>query len=196
MNPDTETESGNLTPAPADLDPEALPEETGGISESGTDLDYLDPHDLRIEAGSAATLRLHLADRCYPRAIAVWAFPFTDRRHFIGFRDADDNAIGMIRDSHDLDRESRAVLFESLERRYFVPRIQRVNLAREEFGLLTMDVETDRGRIIFTVNNPRENIHWIGPRRILFVDAEENRYEVLNYDELDPRSQTMLSMVI
>jgi hypothetical protein len=126
----------------------------------------------------------------------VWAFPFTERRHWIGFRDPDDNSIGMVKDSHDLDGESRAVLMRNLERRYFVPRIQRVNRAKEEFGLLTLDVETDRGPIVFTVNNPRENIHWIGPTRILFVDAEENRFEVRNHDELDSRSQALLSNVI
>lgn len=192
MEPERGLQPGALNGADSGADAGAVQ----GVSESGTDLEYLDPHALRIEAGPADTLRLHLPDRCYPRAIAVWAFPFTDRRHFIGFRDSEDNAIGMVSDSHDLDRDSRAVLFESLERRYFVPRIQRVIKAREEFGLLTMSVETDRGPITFTVNNPRENIHWIGPDRILFVDAEENRYEILSHDDLDSRSQAMLSTVI
>lgn len=177
------------------LIPEGAPTEAHE-AESGKDLEYLDPRALRIEPGPADTLRLHLPDRCYPRAIAVWAFPFTDRRHFIGFRDPEDNAIGMIRDSHEVDRDSRGVLFASLERRYFLPRILRVVQAREEFGLLTMNVETDRGPITFTVNNPRENIHWIGAHRILFVDAEENRYEITNHDALDPRSQAMLATVI
>jgi hypothetical protein len=166
------------------------------LTETGSDLVLLDPHTTRVEEGPAQTLRLHLADRCYPRALAVWAFPFTDRRHWIGFRDADDHAIGMIRDSHDLDRDSRSALIRNLERRYFIPQILRVYRAREEFGLLTLDVETDRGPIVFTVTNPRENIHWIGPTRILFVDAEENRYEVRDHDELDPRSQSLLANVI
>lgn len=165
-------------------------------TETGTDLDYLDPVTLRIEPAPAGTLRLHLHDRSYPRAIAVWAFPFTDREHWIAFRDMDDKPIGMIRNSGDLDRESRATLMSALERHYFVPRIQRVREAREEFGLLTMDVETDRGNVIFTVNNPRENIHWIGTDRILFLDAEDNRYEVLTHSELDPRSQALLANVI
>jgi hypothetical protein len=165
-------------------------------TETGSDLDYLHPEGLRIEEGPAQTLRLHLPDRCYTRAIAVCAFPFTDRRHWIGFRDAADDSIGLLRDSHDLDRDSQAVLTHHLERRYFIPRIERVRRAKEEFGLLTLDVETDRGPITFTVNNPRENIHWIGPTRILFVDAEENRYEVQDHDALDPRSQSLLANVI
>lgn len=165
-------------------------------TQTGTDLDYLDPHTTRIEPAAAGAVRLHLHDRCYLRATAVWAFPFTDRRHWIAFRDGDDQPIGMIRDSHDLDKDSRATLDSALERRYFIPRIKRVREAREEFGLLTMSVETDRGNVAFTVNNPRENIHWIGAHRILFVDAEENRYEVLNHGELDARSQALLANVI
>ena len=102
----------------------------------------------------------------------------------------------MVRDLHEVEKESRTVLLRSLERRYFLPKIHRVYLAREEFGLLTLDADTDRGRINFTVNNPRENIHWIGQGRILFVDAEENRYEVPSYDDLDTKSQALLSNVI
>lgn len=156
----------------------------------------MDGHSLRVEEGPAQTLRLHLSDRCYRRAIAVWAFPFTDRRHWIGFRDADDHPIGMLRDIQQLDRDSRTALNDHLERRYFIPAIQRVNKAREEFGLLTLDVDTDRGPVIFTVTNPRENIHWIGPTRILFVDAEDNRFEVRDHDALDVRSQSLLANVI
>jgi hypothetical protein len=166
------------------------------VSGETTDLGLLDPATLRIEAGPANTLRLQTADRCYPRVIAVWAFPFTDRKHWVAFRDAEDKPIGMIRDVQELDRESRAALLSSLERRYFLPRIEKVYAAREEFGLLTLDAETDRGRVVFTVNNPRENIHWIGPTRILFVDAEENRYEVADYEALDARSQSLLGNVI
>jgi hypothetical protein len=165
-------------------------------TQTGADLDYLDPATIRVEPAPAGTVRLHLGDRCYPRAIAVWAFPFTDRKHWIAFRDPDDNPIGMIRNSDDLDSESRVALAAALERRYFIPQIRRVREAREEFGLLTVDVETDRGKVVFTVNNPRENIHWIGADRILFVDAEENRYEVINHDDLDPRSQALLANVI
>ena len=165
-------------------------------TQTGADLDYLDPATTRIEPAPAGAVRLHLHDRCYLRATAVWAFPFTDRRHWIAFRDPEDQPIGMIRDSHDLDKESRASLVAALERRYFIPRIQRVREAREEFGLLTVDVETDRGSVVFTVNNPRENIHWIDTERILFVDAEENRYEVLDHSELDARSQALLANVI
>ncbi|HEY3411506.1 MAG TPA: DUF1854 domain-containing protein [Armatimonadota bacterium] len=166
------------------------------ITQTGTDLIYLDPSTTRIEPAPAGAVRLHLHDRCYLRVTAVWAFPFTDRRHWIAFRDGEDQPIGMIRDSYDLDKESRATLNAALERRYFIPRIKRVREAREEFGLLTMNVETDRGNVAFTVNNPRENIHWIDAQRILFVDAEENRYEVLNHGELDARSQALLANVI
>jgi hypothetical protein len=160
------------------------------------ELGILNPADVRLEDGPAGLLSLHLPDRSYPQVIAAWAFPFTDRRHWVGFRDEDDKPIGMIQDIAELDRQSRAVLQRALERRYFLPRITRVFGAREEFGLLTLDVETDRGRIKFTVNNPRENIHWIGQGRVLFVDAEENRYEVPHIEELDARSQSMLYNVL
>jgi hypothetical protein len=166
------------------------------ITGDTADLSLLDPEGVRVESGPANSLRLHLPDRCCLRAVAVWAFPFTDRRHWIAFRDGDDKPIGMIRDVQELDRDSRTELLRALERRYFLPRIGKVHTAREEFGLLTVDADTDRGRITFTVNNPRENIHWIGQQRILFVDAEENRYEVADYGSLDQHSQSLLGNVI
>ena len=155
-----------------------------------------DVSDLRVEDGPANSLRVHRKGAVHENASAVWAFPFTDRRHWIQLRDADEKTIGLIPDIHDVERASRDVLQRSLERRYFLPKIQRVHSTREEFGLLTVDADTDRGRISFTINNPRENIHWVGQTRILFVDPEENRYEIPDVEALDAKSRALIANVV
>jgi len=171
---------------------EPLSEQPGFV-----DLQILeDVSDLRVEEGPANSIIVHLKGAVYENASAVWAFPFTDRRHWIQVRDSDENPRGLISAIHDVERASRDVLQRSLERRYFLPKIQRVHSTREEFGLLTVDADTDRGRISFTINNPRENIHWVGQTRFLFVAPEENRYEIPDVEALDAKSRALIANVV
>jgi hypothetical protein len=88
--------------------------------------------------------------------------------------------------------ESYRVLQEELERRYFIPIIQRIYSLTEEYGQMRWDVETDRGRRVFYVRNWRDNVHELSPVRYLIVAVDGSRYEIRDLNALDGRSRAWL----
>jgi hypothetical protein len=161
------------------------------------DLVLLDPSEVRLWRERGGLPRLQLGDRvCYARVRAVWAFPFTDRDHYVSFIDWNGKEIGLIERLADLKGESRRIAMEELRRRYFTPVITRINRVRTLFGSVSFDVETDRGPRTFDVKGRRSNIVAIGRDRYLFTDMDGNRYEIRDVTELDPASYKRIEGLI
>jgi len=120
------------------------------------------------------------------------AFPFSDPDHYISVQTREGKEIGMFRSLEGMSPESRRVLEEELERRYFIPIIQRLHSLTEEYGQLRWDVETDRGRRVFYVCNWRDNVHELSPVRYLIVAVDGSRYEIRDLSALDGRSRALL----
>lgn len=160
-------------------------------SESSGELEYLDPHKL-IVARRGDVMRVELEnDRSYLKVHAVRAFPLTFPNEYIGLQDAiTGHEIGMLRTLRDLPSEARQLIQESLNSRYFVPKIIRIIEAKREFGTVYWNVETDRGPRKFMMRGIRDSIHEIEPGRYLVVDIDGNRFEIAQLDKLDARSQT------
>ena len=81
---------------------------------------------------------------------------------------------------------------EELARRYLVPAVQRILTAKERFGTVDWEMETDRGVRKLTTRNLRENVQRPAPGRIILSDVDGNRYDIRNIDELDLNSQQLL----
>jgi hypothetical protein len=160
-------------------------------SESSGELDYLDTRMLLI-AKRGDVLRVTIEnDRSYMKVHAVRAFPLTFPNEFIGLQDAiTGHEIGMLRTLRDLSNEARQLVQESLNSRYFVPKIFRIIEAKREFGTVYWDVETDRGPRKFMMRGIRDSIQEIEPGRYLVVDIDSNRFEIPQLEKLDARSQT------
>ena len=158
---------------------------------------FLDPAGLRFVRAPDGSLRLIIeGERCLLRAKPARAFPISDADHYIGISDAAGADIGVIRDPSGLDPDSRAELERELVKRYFCPVILRVLSVRSEFGVLSFNVETDRGPREFVVRDPRENILELGGGRILLVDPEGNRFEVPDLRRMDSRTRAALERVL
>jgi hypothetical protein len=159
-------------------------------SESSGELEYLDPRKLLI-AKRGDVLRVTIEnDRSYLKVSAVRAFPLTDPNEFIGLQDAiTGHEIGLLKNLKELSNEARQLVHESLNSRYFVPKIFRIIEAKREFGTVYWDVETDRGPRKFMMRGIRDSIHEIEPGRYLVVDIDGNRFEVPKLEKLDARSQ-------
>jgi hypothetical protein len=181
-------------------------EETDGVAAALADASYelvvLDPKAVRLFRTGGSTVRLTLndprvgAERSYISVAIARAFPLSDPERYIGLRDGNDKDIGMLAELGGLDAESRAIAEEELERRYFLPRVRRVASVKEEFGMTTWEVETDKGRRTFIVHNLREAVQDLSPTRVLVTDMDGNRYEFPDSRQLDDRSYGILQRVL
>lgn len=165
---------------------------------SRLEIRWLDPAKVIIErAPGSRQVRLILEDECCFLDVGfARAFPFSDANRYINVMNSESKEIGMFRDLRGMDSHSRQILEEELDRRYFIPLISRVYSLKEEFGMLSWDVETDRGRRKFYVRNWRDNVHELSAVRYLIVAIDGNRYEIRNLDQLDGESKAQLERLV
>lgn len=161
-----------------------------------SELSFIQPDQVKLYRDAAGVLTLKMADgQVYSGVKPVRGFPLTDPDHHILFNDAQNNEIGMLKDTQGLDKESQKVLTEEFNKTYFIPRILRINSRTEKFGILKWDVETDKGRRQFEIQD-RDNIYRLTPHHIIMKDIDGNIYEVLDIRQLDKRSFRLLDSEI
>lgn len=120
----------------------------------------------------------------------VRALPLTDPENWIGLVDEKGKPVHMLRSLAELDAASRELLMRELEQSYFLPKITCIRHVFEEYGVLRLTVETDRGPREFEIRS-RENIRFLPGGRILLRDLDGNRYEIPCLQDLDLRSQVL-----
>ena len=170
----------SAVPEPLPTDPESF------------ELRVLDPKRIRIfrEAGvPRLTLR---DDRSWSKVSVARAFPLSNPDHYLGFLDGAGKDIGLLYDPGLLDPDSRQVVEEELEKRYFVPVVDRVLTIKEEFGTIYWTVETDRGQKEVIVRNLRDNLQELSASRVIITDVDGNRFEFADVSKLDGKSQSVL----
>jgi hypothetical protein len=156
------------------------------------DLRYLVPKKVRFFR-HGATLRLTIeAERSVLKVAVVRAFPLSHPHQYLSVRDGKNQEVGLLVDLTELDKESRRLVAEELERRYLVPVIRRVIRITERFGTVDWEVETDRGVCRFTTRGAREKVIQPSAGRYLLTDVDDNRYDVRDLAALDPASQAWL----
>lgn len=144
-----------------------------------------------------STVRLTIeGDRSWREVRVARAFPFSNPDRYIGLRDGDDKDIGVLATLNGLDERSRTIIDEELERRYFTPRIERVLKVDEEFGVVTWEVETDRGPRRFLVRNLRDSTFPLGANRLMMTDTDGNRYEFPDVSAVGAKAMVVLSKVL
>ncbi len=178
--PKTETAGAAETPALPPTDPASF------------ELRILDPKQTRVfRVAGVARLTLE-NDRSWTKVSVARAFPLSDPDHYLGFLDGAGKDVGLLYDPGLLDAESRLVVEEELERRYFVPVVERVLHVKEEFGTVYWTVETDRGEKEIVVRNLRDNLQELSASRLLITDVDGNRFEFPDITRLDNKSQAIL----
>jgi hypothetical protein len=135
-------------------------------------------------------------ERSYLRVQIARAFPFTLPDQWIGLRDGRDNDIGIFETLEGMDAESRAIVDYEMARRYYLPKVLKVHSLKEEFGIVTWDVETDKGRKQFIVQDLRGSTHALSATRVLVTDREGNRYEFPDIRQLDSKTLTLMGRAV
>ncbi len=157
----------------------------------------LAPAGVRLFRDETGRLRLTIeGDRSFVEAKVVRVFPLSDPDHYLGFLDGKDRVIGVVVEPEGLDEETRRTAERELRRRYFTPTITRVYEAREEFGSVYCDVDTDHGRRQFVAQAWRDTLEELGDGRLLVTDVDGNRYLISHWERLDPRSRRLLERLV
>lgn len=157
----------------------------------------LDPKVVRLWLGPGGEFRCELkGDRCYLNCRASRCFPFSNRRHYVALFDGLTGEIGVIYDPHDLDAESRGVLERILERRYFIPIIERVKWLKEEYSVVYWSVETNMGPRDFVCRGLRDAVTELEEGRLIITDVDGNRFEIPDYNKLNRATQALLDRVL
>lgn len=158
---------------------------------------FLNPKRLKFiqEGEGSITLEIEGKKR-FERVILRRCFPLTNPNQYISVQDCEEREIGMIKDISKLSPESRRVVEAELERRYFIPVIKRILALKEKGGIVEWEVETNKGPRKFITYGIHNAVRALGLRRLIVTDVDGNRYEILDWAELDPKSMALIGKVI
>lgn len=118
----------------------------------------------------------------------VRAFPITDPEHCISIRDTNGHEIVWIEDLASLPDDIRTALEEELSRREFMPVIRQILSVSAHSEPSEWDVETDRGRGQFLLNN-EDDVRRLEGHRAMIIDAHGIRYLIPDTRQLDTASR-------
>lgn len=167
------------------------------VTATATALRYLDPAKVRFfKLEGAAHLRTEIEDElCIIETRLRRAFPFSATQNYLSVQDASGKEIGIVTDPSQLDRQSRELMDEELDRRYFTPKITSIQSLKNEGGMWTFGVQTQRGNATFYVRNWRDSAHEIAPGLIQINSVDGQRFEIGNYEALDTKSKTLMDQL-
>ncbi len=120
--------------------------------------------------------------RCFP-----WSLPDA----YISVRNKDGKEIVLLQTLDELDQASRAIVLHELQDKVFNPKITRIVEHKTEFGITSVQAETDRGPVTFQIRS-RDDIRILSSKRLLFRDADGNTYEVADVTAMDTASRKFL----
>lgn len=150
---------------------------------------YLDPTELTLTRSEVGTARLEIQNEaCHLRIVVRCLMPLSNPDTYISLAADEDTEIGILVNPSELAPESLKILQEELDKRYFTPTVQKVYRVKEQFGIHEWEVETDRGRVAFSVRGLNQNIKQVPPARLFVTDVRGNRYDIPDYRELDAES--------
>ena len=161
-------------------------------SEAAADLHVLEPSSLAFR-GEANRLQMRQAgEEEWQEVTLVRLFALSEPERWISVLDKDDKEIGILLDLHELSRGDLALVREELDRRYLVPEIGTILSCRQRFDMVQWTADTDRGRVSFLTRNLREQVQRPLGRHLILTDVEGNRYDIPDFEALDPASRRLL----
>lgn len=160
------------------------------------DIKYIAPEDAYFYKNNGGFIGLKLGDKDYGRVSLHRAFPFSHGNNYICVKDKEGKEIGLMKDFEEFPESSAELIMEELERRYFLPKIDKINSIKEEFGYSYWDVATNLGDKRFTIKKDNSSFFNVKDNRILVIDVDGNRYEISDYTRLDLKSYRLIELLL
>jgi len=163
--PTQETGQYRTQPQPAGTVKKAIRNRAGQLEV------YLDDKDAPVIDARVA--------RCFP-----WSLPDS----YVSIRDKDGKEVTLLKSLDDLEPPTRTIIEQELRDKVFNPKIRRIRSYKNEFEVISITAETDRGEATFQIRS-RDDVRMLSDTRALFRDADGNTYELSDIEQLDPASR-------
>jgi Domain of unknown function (DUF1854) len=159
---------------------------------NGAAHDQAGPRPFGLHPDAWGRLVLTDADgRQYAGVEIVRAFPLSDPRRGISICDAKGRELMWLADLDALPPPLARQIEDELAKREFVPIIHRIVKVSAPVEPSEWEVETDRGRTSFVLNND-DDVHELEGHRALITDANGIRYLIPDIEQLDANSRRLL----
>lgn len=119
-------------------------------------------------------------------------FPLSGLEKYITLLDEEGIEKAIIRDMKTLPDTERKIIEDCLEEYYLIPRVTKINFCTEKYGVLSLDVETDRGHAVIEIRNILHGLKLLYGTRVLLRDSNDNRYEIPDLNRLDKKSRQVI----
>lgn len=119
-------------------------------------------------------------------------FPLSGMEKYITLLDEEGIERAIIRDMRTLPPNERKTIESCLEEYYLIPKVTKINLCEEKYGVVTIDAETDRGHAIIEIRNILHGMKLLYNSRVLLRDGNDNRYEIPDLSKLDKHSIALI----
>lgn len=155
---------------------------------------YVEGDEVMFTQGEFHLVNMKFATgECFEDLEPKRLFPISGLTKYISLLDKNGKETAIIRDIETLMPESKAVIVNSLEEYYLIPKIISVLDRTEKYGILKWTVETDKGVRTFEIKNRNSDIKALFDGRILVRDRDDNRYEIPDVNKLDIKSIRLLN---
>ena len=155
---------------------------------------YIDGDEAHFERVDITNVDLHLYDgRRFEHLEPRRLFPRTGLERYITLLDDNGNEVAVIRNLATLPAEERRVIESCLNEYYHVPHITKITGNLEKFGVIKFFCETDRGDCTIEIRNIIHQIKLTYGIRVMFLDNDDNRYEIPDLRKLDKKSMSYLN---
>ena len=147
--------------------------------------------EVRREADGSVTVTLEGIEEPVREVRVRRCFPWSLRDRYVAILDKDGKEVTLLRGLDDLPAGVRDILTEELHDKIFNPRIRSIRKHNSEFGVMSFEVETDRGDVAFQVRT-RDDIRMLSGGQMLLRDVDGNTYEIPDLAALDPASRRLI----
>lgn len=136
-------------------------------------------------------------EKCIWDIKPAWAAPLSRPGRYLALLDAKGEEVALlVEPQRELSPASWDAAQSEMRRRDLTSRVSRIESAREDNGAAYFSVATDRGARDFVATNLSTNAIWFGENRLLFIDAQGNRFEIEDLTALDARSQSLIAAIL
>jgi hypothetical protein len=164
---------------------------------SADTLVFLDPNKIKAtvpEGGSQPRLEIE-GQQSILNARIRRIFPLSEPESYYSVQDGEGHEVGLLESLEGLEPATRQVFDAEIDRRYFMPVIEKILFMKLDGGLWKFVVVTQRGENEFYVRNWRDSAHEIALNQWQIQAVDGQRYMILDLEKLDEKSQRFLDDV-
>ena len=123
-------------------------------------------------------------------------FPFDNPWSYISVLSTDNIELAFMQSVDLFDGEDKELIVRELERKYYTPSIKKIISVKDRFGFSYWDVETESGKVTFTLQDTFKSISRAGDNKLFFSDVDGNRFVIEDVEALDRKSHKKIELYL